>query len=65
MKDKRLDALLETLPQMVCNYYIRGAIGQYEPKCQMKPVGSGPHDLMRVYPTTDCQGDIRKCEREE
>jgi len=56
MKDKRLDALLETLPEMVCRLYY-----DEESCCRHK---SG-RDEFNYYLHTDCQGDIRKCEREE
>ena len=65
MKDKRLDALLETLPELKCKYYWEGFIqrsGVIEERisylCNLRIPGEPP-------PTTNCQGDIRKCEREK
>ena len=61
MKDKRLDALLETLTRgkkanLFCSFYNPDHTGKY---CEMakKEYGWDFH--------TDCQSDIRKCEREE
>ena len=68
MKDKRLDALLETLPPLICNYYEDISKSYKDPPkhvCTMEPVGPGPHTPGKMYPLTQCQGDIRKCEREE
>ena len=64
MKDKRLDALLATLPKMKCAYYsaiikdYRGPDSDY--------IVCRHESIKDAYPPhTDCQGDIRKCEREE
>jgi len=62
MKDKRLDALLETLPTMECAYYDpvdRGIL-----LCYMGIDRTSPDADMNA-PFTNCGGDIRKCEREE
>lgn len=58
MKDKRLDALLATLPEMVCGYYKQGIT-----LCTME--FGEKNAFGGNYPHTRCQGDIRKCEREE
>ena len=55
MRDKRVDALLATLPPMKCKFF--------------KDEGTFYACLMvkdRFYPSarTDCEGDLRKCERE-
>jgi len=60
MKDKRLDALLETLPvlndpHLKCHYYSTKKKDQT--LCDLAECDWDCH--------TDCQGDIRKCEREE
>ena len=61
MKDKRLDALLETLPDMKCRYY--EGIDRGIRLCYM----DFPRDSVNEdqAPFTNCRGDIRKCEREE
>jgi len=56
MRDKRVDALLATLPPMKCKFF--------------KDEGTFYVCLMvkdRFYPSarTDCEGDLRKCERED
>ena len=55
MKDKRLDALLESLP-ITCKFW-RDDIDQL---CTMETIQDSWD-----YPRTSCAGDIRKCEREE
>ena len=57
MKDKRLDALLATLPVIECKFYNDVGCGYF---CKM--VQKSPDDYQGTY--TNCQGDIRKCERE-
>jgi hypothetical protein len=56
-KDKRLEALLATLPSMECGYY------EYFDRgikfCKMVK------NKFDEYPYANCDGDIRKCEREE
>jgi len=61
MKDKRLDALLETIHSFKsnlnsCAYY--KLYGYEHFTCYHPDREENPCD-------TDCQGDIRKCEREE
>ena len=67
MKDKRLDALLATLPEMKCYYYDEISKSYKDPPkyvCTM--VDSVTSSSKKwFHPTTSCQGDIRKCEREE
>ena len=63
MKDKRLDALLETLCHHGCAYHQLDDV--YNPICTMEEVKTHPEVNIPVYPPTSCQGDIRKCEREE
>ena len=60
MKDKRLDALLETLwdTMTVCHYYL-------PPKKLCSMDRDNVKDVQEYYHFTNCQGDIRKCEREE
>ena len=58
MKDKRLDALLKTLlPIPDCAYYDKPHIVCYMGKINIEGTVA--------FPSTNCQGDIRKCEREE
>ena len=62
MKDKRLDALLATLPKMTCYYYDEISKSYKDPPkyvCRHESI-TASHP-----PPTSCQGDIRKCEREE
>jgi len=73
MKDKRLDALLETLldpPNMVgihapCAYFLPHGTGELPSLCTMESLPGFSTQGHTDYPHTDCQGDIRKCEREE
>jgi hypothetical protein len=60
MKDKRLDALLDTLPKMVCYHHEDVSLDPMyrDGICQMERNKDGN------YPNTSCYGDIRKCERE-
>ena len=59
MKDKRLDALLESLP-ITCKFW-RDDIDQL---CTMPSAMFYNSKVEETNPTTQCQGDIRKCERE-
>ena len=63
MKDKRLDALLATLPvlndpTLKCAYYL-------SPKRLCSMDRDKKEDVQEYYYFAQCQGDIRKCEREE
>jgi len=61
MKDKRLDALLESLP-ITCKFWRDEGITQL---CTMEHIPGFPTQGEWDYPRTYCAGDIRKCEREE
>ena len=68
MKDKRLDALLATLPHNIdlkldCFYYRFLRFNHFI--CTMTPLEPREAEGTTPYPETDCQGDLRKCEREE
>jgi len=65
MKDKRLDALLETLFDIitVCHYYDYSH--DSDRFCTMPSAMFYGSKAEIEHPTTSCQGDIRKCEREE
>jgi len=69
MKDKRLDALLETLPtlwlmnNLTCHFYYFCCENHFT--CNMPSAMYYNSSVEETYPHTQCQGDIRKCEREE
>ena len=66
MKDKRLDALLATMPyEIPCAYHLPHATGELPSLCTMKSLPGFSTQGHTDYAHTDCQGDIRKCEREE
>jgi len=66
MKDKRLDALLATLPyEIPCAYFIPHGTDALPPICTMPSAMFYNSKAEEQHPFTGCQGDIRKCEREE
>ena len=73
MKDKRLDALLETFynprarpPGIMVPYQnpLECRLWRNETTTQHHLCTMESQDSL-IYPRTYCQGDIRKCEREE
>jgi len=71
MKDKRLDALLETIHKrkwaalIECTYLDFDEHRYPQQLCLMEPIpNQSPLRGNDEYPSTSCGGDIRQCERE-